>query len=72
MPESPPALLTHTLILARSPAAFRMLLRGWPLARLRDYKRQALQPLPADYRTAYLEELRYRVAHPESRGGREA
>lgn len=71
MPESPPALLTHTLILARSPAAFRMILRGWPPERLRHHQQHARQLLPPDHRAAYLAELAYRADCPHSRGGRE-
>lgn len=63
------SLLEWACHLFRTPAAFRMELRGWSEHRLHDAATQ-LGVLPEAYRLAYHAERQYR-ALSYSRGGRE-
>ena len=63
------SLFEYAATLFRTPAAFRMELRGWSDHRLSDMAPQ-IGVLPETYQIAYTEERQYR-ALSYSRGGRE-
>ena len=63
------SLFEYAAYFFRTPAAFRMELRGWGDHRLRDAETQ-LGVLPDAYRLAYREEVWHRQVS-YSRGGRE-